>query len=169
MNEQQRATAGLAVVAAALLVGMSLGYAVIARSGASLPRVMPAGVADREVSRAVIAHPRIDADEMRIGRLHDQLAITAEQESLWNEVAQTLRNSDQTMDLLITDRHQRESTMSAVEDLRSYGEMAEQHARGIKAFVAAFAQIYATMPPPQQANADKVFRSWSDPKRRKST
>jgi len=103
--------------------------------------------------------PNIDPDEVRIKGLHDQLKITPEQEALWGNAAQIMRSNDEKMDALATERHNKASTMTAVEDLRSYGEITEAHATGIKTFVPAFEKLYNSMSAVQKANADKIFRS----------
>jgi hypothetical protein len=100
-----------------------------------------------------------DADDKRIRALHDRLMVKTSQEALWQDVAQVMRSNDDKMDALTTERHDKRATMTAVEDLRSYGEITEQHASGIKAFVPAFERLYDSMSAAQKANADTVFRS----------
>ena len=100
-----------------------------------------------------------DPDEMRIKSLHDRLKIKASQEPLWNDVAQVMRSNDEKMDALSAERHRKAATMSAVEDLRSYGEITEQHAIAIKTLVPAFEKLYEAMPAEQKATADSVFRT----------
>ena len=48
--------------------------------------------------------------------------------------------------------------MTAVDDLVSYGEIAEAHAAGIKRLTPAFATLYASMSDAQKLEADKLFR-----------
>lgn len=100
----------------------------------------------------------MDREEMRIKGLHDRLMITADQESLWSNVAQIMRSNDETMDKLADERHEKAATRTAVEDLKSYGAVTEAHAAGIKNFVPAFDSLYQSMSAAQKANADLVFR-----------
>src|SRR5216684_147633 len=72
---------------------------------------------------------RADRVEARIKQLHDQLKITAAQEPQWN----------------------------AVDDLRSYEEVAETHVAGLKKLIPAFQALYDTMSPEQKKNADAAF------------
>jgi hypothetical protein len=105
------------------------------------------------VSKATVAR-----DEARIKDLHNRLKITPAQESLWSAVANTMRDNDTKIDALAKARHDNAPTMTAVDDLRSYGEIAEAHASGIKAFIPVFASLYDSMDAAQKANADNVFR-----------
>lgn len=99
-----------------------------------------------------------DTDEMRIKTLHDKLQIKAPQEALWKEVAQVMRSNDEKIDAMTTDRHDKAATMTAVEDLRSYGEISEEHAMGTKRLVPVFEKLYDSMSAEQKSVADKVFR-----------
>ena len=96
--------------------------------------------------------------ESRIARLHDRLMVTAAQESLWHEVASIMRINDRAVDALATARHEGAAKRTAVEDLRSYGEITAAHAVGIRAFAPAFAALYESMTETQKQNADAVFR-----------
>ncbi len=100
-----------------------------------------------------------DSDERRIKAMHDKLLIKAPQEALWKDVAKVMRSNDEKIDALTTDRHNKAATMSAVEDLRNYEEVTEQHAAGIKTFLPVFEKLYDSMSAEQKANADAVFRT----------
>ncbi len=140
--------------------GFALGTIIAAMTVAGAAR---ADTGDAAASRTAMGmgsgtHAHMDRDEMRIKGLHDRLMITADQESLWSNVAQIMRSNDETMDKLADERHEKAATRTAVEDLKSYGEVTEAHATGIKNFVPAFESLYQTMSAAQKANADNVFR-----------
>ena len=101
----------------------------------------------------------VDRDEQRIKDLHDRLQITPTQEALWSKVADVMRSNDRTMDALAKTRRDAAATRTAAEDLRSYGEITEAHAVGIKTFAAAFQGLYDSMSKAQKSNADEVFRN----------
>ena len=101
---------------------------------------------------------RADRVEARIKELHTKLKITPAQEELWNNVAQVMRDNAKTMEALIKARSEKARTMTAVEDLKSYGEIAEAHADGLKKFIPAFEPLYAGMSDAQKKSADKLFR-----------
>jgi periplasmic protein CpxP/Spy len=112
------------------------------------------------VKTAAATKPAVDRDEeTQVKQLHDQLKITPEQESLWANVAQIMRSNDAKIDTLVKERHDKASTMTAVEDLRSYGAITEAHAVDIKTFIPAFERLYESMSPAQKANADNIFRT----------
>jgi hypothetical protein len=48
--------------------------------------------------------------------------------------------------------------MTAVDDLKSYGEIANAHADGIKKFIPVFESLYASMSDAQKKSADTLFR-----------
>jgi len=95
--------------------------------------------------------------EQRIKRLHNQLKITAAQETQWAAVAQVMRDNAQAVGSLATERRQKASSMNAVDDLRAYQKIADAHAAGLDKLVPAFEALYAAMSPDQQKNADAIF------------
>jgi hypothetical protein len=103
------------------------------------------------------AAARLGRVEARITELHKQLRITADQEPLWGNVAQVMRDNEQRMHDRITARAAKQKTMTAVDDLRSYRMIADEHADGLKRLVPAFEALYAQMTPAQQKHADHVF------------
>jgi hypothetical protein len=100
---------------------------------------------------------RADRVEARIKELHTKLKITPAQEELWNNVTQVMRDNATTMEALTKARSEEASTMTAIDDLKSYGEIVEAHADGIRKFIPAFEPLYANMSDAQKKNADKVF------------
>lgn len=98
-----------------------------------------------------------DRAEVRIKELHDKLRITAAQEDLWGTVAQTMRETGKAFHDSVTDRSARLKTMTAVDDLKSFQIIADQHAEGLKRLIPAFEALYDSMSPEQKKNADKVF------------
>jgi len=99
-----------------------------------------------------------DRVEARIKDLHAQLRITPAQETQWNAVAQAMRDNAKSMETVISERTQKISTMSAVDDLRSYENLAEAHADGMKKLVTAFAPLYDSLSDSQKKTADTLFR-----------
>jgi hypothetical protein len=101
---------------------------------------------------------KTDRVEARIKELQTKLKITPAQEELWNNVTQVMRDNAKTMDELIKARSEKASTMTAIDDLKSYGEIAEAHADGIRKFIPAFEPLYAGMSDAQKNAADTLFR-----------
>ena len=116
-----------------------------------LSSAIPAFAASPKASKA-------DRVETRIKELHTKLMIIPEQEESWNKVAQAMRDDSKTMEELIKARSEKASTMTALDDLKSYGEIAQAHADGIKNFTAVFEPLYAGMSDAQKKTADTLFR-----------
>jgi len=109
------------------------------------------------VSTTTDAKHAADRSEKRIAELHAKLHITAAQEPLWSNVAQAMRDNIQAMRASMTDRSTRLRTMTAIDDLKSYQVVADQHSEGLKHLIPAFEALYASMTPDQQKHADHVF------------
>jgi protein CpxP len=101
---------------------------------------------------------RVDRVEARITELHAKLHITQAQEDLWKNVTQVMRDNAQTLDALTKARSAHAQTMTAVDDFKSYSDIAEAHAEGIKKFIPVFGELYASMSDAQKQNADTLFR-----------
>ena len=95
--------------------------------------------------------------QARIKSLHDQLHITANQQQQWEAVAAVMRSNAKAIGELVRKRAQEAGTMSAVDDLRSYQQIAEAHADGLNKLVPPFEALYDTMSNDQKKNADVVF------------
>lgn len=96
--------------------------------------------------------------EARIAYLHTKLNITPEQKEPWNDVAQVMLDNAKTMDELIKARSANSATMTPVDDLKSYSEIADAHAAGLTQFIPVFESLYASMSDAQKINANKLFR-----------
>src|SRR5664280_2619463 len=68
-----------------------------------------------------------DRTELRIKDMHAKLKITAAQEDQWSRVAQVMRDNAKTMDTLTQTRMNHAKDMTAVDDLKSYGEITDAH------------------------------------------
>lgn len=100
-----------------------------------------------------------DRVEARIKDMHAKLTITKAQEDQWTKVANVMRDNAKTMDTLTQGRFEHAKSMTAVDDLKSYSEITDAHADGIRKFTPVFATLYASMSDAQKKNADGVFRT----------
>jgi len=126
-------------------------------------RVFAAGVLVAAIS--LVSGPAVAAQsasvsrvEARIQEMHAKLAITAEQEDQWNQVAQVMRDNDSTLEPLIANRKANANTMTAINDLDSYAAITSAHLEGIKKFTAVFSTLYDGMSEAQKKEADTLFR-----------
>ena len=102
--------------------------------------------------------------EQRITDLHTALKITSDEETLWNDVAQAMRENAAAMDTLIAStRTTPPQTMSAVDDLNTYVNLTQAHLDGLKNLIVPFDKLYAAMPAAQKKVTDDVFRSTQNP------
>lgn len=106
----------------------------------------------------------VDRAELRIKDMHAKLKITQAQEEQWAKVAQVMRDDAKTMDTLTQARVGHAKEMTAIDDLKSYGEIAEAHANGIKNLTPVFGALYDSMSDTQKKEADTLFRH-GEPKR----
>jgi hypothetical protein len=98
--------------------------------------------------------------EQRITDLHAALKITPDEETLWNGVAQAMRENAAAMDKLIAStRTTPPQNMSAVDDLNTYENFTQAHLDGLKNLIVSFDKLYAAMPDAQKKVTDDVFRS----------
>jgi protein CpxP len=107
-------------------------------------------------ANAKIAHE--DRAELRIKDMHTKLKITSAQEDQWGKVAEVMRDNGKTMDTLTQARVDHAKDTNAIDDLKSYGDIAEAHADGIKNLTPLFADLYASMSDVQKKEADTLFR-----------
>ncbi len=98
-----------------------------------------------------------DRVEKRIAELHAQLHITPAEQPQWDQFAQTMRDNAHQMDQAFTQRAQQYPTMTALQNMQSYEQIAELHAQQLQKLVPAFEGLYNVMAEPQQKIADTVF------------
>ena len=98
--------------------------------------------------------------EARIKDMHAKLKITAAQEEQWAKVAKVMRDNEKAMEPLINARIEKAKTktLTAIDDLKSYGEITDAHADAIKRFTPIFATLYAGMSDAQKKDSDTMFR-----------
>lgn len=134
----------------------------LAQTTPSAPPAAPRATTPAPSESPTPARPtsrHLSAVEAHIKRLHAQLHITAAQEPQWERVATAMRENAKTIDRLVRERDAKLSTMTAVENLNTYAEIADAHAEGLKTLVSAFDDLYQSMSPTQKRNADAIFRS----------
>ena len=154
----------LMVVAVAFAIALPVGAtgaadsprgAVIVAQAATPAPVKPAKSAATTTTAKGAHSERV---ESRISEMHAKLKITPAQEGQWNNVAQVMRDNAKTLDTLTQARISNANTMTAIADLKSYSEITDAHAEGLKKFVAAFQPLYDSMSDAQKKAADMLFQ-----------
>lgn len=97
--------------------------------------------------------------DQRIANLKTQLQITPKEENDWNKVAQAMRQNAQNMQQLI-DQQKSKTDTTALNDLTTYEQFAQAHARGVQNLIGPFRTLYDSMPASQQKVADNVFNNY---------
>jgi LTXXQ motif family protein len=134
-------------------------------AGANLSQAVSAAPAQKAPAKV----SKVDRTEARIIDLHAKLKITPAQEELWNKVTQVMRDNAKTMDSLIQARIEKSKTMTTIEDLKSYSEITQAHADGLKNFIPVFEELYASLSDDQKKDADTLFRYGSGSHRHSKT
>jgi len=84
--------------------------------------------------------------EQRIKELHSQLRITPAERLQWDQFAQVMRDNARDMDQAWLQRADQFHSMNAVQNMESYAQISEQHARHVQKLVLAFQTLYGRCP-----------------------
>ncbi len=108
--------------------------------------------------------------EQRIASLHGALKITPDEEAVWAQVAQAMRDNAAGVEKLNAEHgHDVPEKITALQHMKIYEEYARQHLQGLEVLDGAFEKLYTMMPPAQQAVADKGFLASRRPPGRGNT
>jgi len=100
--------------------------------------------------------------EARIKQLHAQMRITPDEEPQWNQFAEVMRSNAREMEEAATQRAEKFPSMTALQDMQSYEQLAEAHVQHLQKLIPAFEALYNAMPDQQKQLADQVFRTGSE-------
>ncbi len=151
------------VAVAALLSMPAVALAQSSQSPAPGATPPPPGAAASPLSgRPVAGKNAQERVEHRIKELHGQLRITAAEQPRWDQFAQVMRENARDMDEAYMQRAQQFATMNAVQNMQSYGQIAEEHMKNLQKLIPAFEKLYNAMPDQQKQVADQVFRAHSE-------
>ena len=137
----------LAVVMVALLSAVFLANATVSQAASSKKK-------SSEVTKTAV-----DYTESRIKQLNAALKITDDQEVLWNNVTQVMRENAKGMDALSKERAEKSKTMDAVEHVKFHSRVTEAQLVQQKNFIPPFEALYASLSDPQKATIDSIFRT----------
>ena len=150
-------------VALAVLLVPTIGLAAQSAPTAQLPA--PATVAPPAASPATaqpaspVASPATQAAvDQRIRALQSQLGITEAQMPLWTAFAQAMRDNAASTDALFAQRANGVASMSAVDNMHSYAQIARTYADNTERLSTAFDSLYASLTDVQKQAADTLFR-----------
>ncbi len=121
-------------------------------------RVTPDGSA----LQTLLGRRQAAATEKHIATLHRKLQVTPLQEPLWQPLAALMRDDVVALDRVYAQREKSSGSMSAVDDLKSYGMVQQVHARNVQNLLGPFQALYDSFSPSQKQQADETFRSFTD-------
>lgn len=111
----------------------------------------------QEAERAVLQ--RVDR---RIAELRAKLRITPAEEPQWRRFADVMRANARQIAPEFAERKQKFRSMNAVENMQSYAEIAEQHAKNMERLVPAFQNLYNSLSDAQKRTADALWRNYAE-------
>ena len=123
----------------------------------SWANLSPAAAAD-QASPAKVRRTHMERTEAHIVNLQNALKITKDQQGLWNDLTQVMRDNAKTLEDLVKVRIDKKNNMNAVEDLKSYSQISEAQVEGMQNFIPAFEALYNSMSDEQKKNADVLFK-----------
>ena len=145
---------------AAIVALLALPAAALAQSAqSSAPTTPPAAASSPIASQPIPGKSMEERVENHIKQLHAQLRITPAEQPQWDQFAQVMRDNARDMDQAIIQRAQQYPTMNAVQNMQSWEQIAEAHARHLQKLVPAFDNLYNAMPEQQKKLTDQVFRA----------
>jgi len=125
----------------------------------------PAGPVAQETRPA---RGSMEAVERHIAGLKSRLKITPAQQSQWDLFAGVMRQNASHMVELQRDRSTKVATLTALQDIKSYADVARAHAEDLQRLVPAFETLYMAMSPEQRVTADQTFQNFQGRRSRKT-
>jgi protein CpxP len=99
------------------------------------------------------------AADARLNALQAQLHITDAQMPQWNAFAQAMRQNASSTDALFRQRAQSVTNMSALDNMKSYAQIARAYADSTQALAEAFEPLYVALNDQQKHTIDALFHS----------
>jgi hypothetical protein len=155
-----------ALAAMLALPAAGLAQAQAQSDAATPPATAPSAAASRTALGNGAEEQRV---EEHIKKLRAELQITAAEEPQWQQFVNVMRENAKDMDQMFSKRAAQYSTMNALQNMQSYAEISEAHARHVQKLVPAFETLYDAMPAPQKQLTDEVFRANAAAHTRKRT
>jgi len=131
----------------------------VAAAQSSPQAALPPGAASPLAGHPVAGKSAAERVERRISELRTQLRITPAEQQQWDQFANVMRENARDMDQIFIQRAEQLESMTALQNMQSYEQIAEAHAQHLQKLVGAFQSLYDTMPDQQKQLADQVFHA----------
>src|ERR1700747_3030634 len=129
------------LASATLVALLSLPAAALAQSPQAptpAPRGAPPAVSSPLAGHPVAGKNAEERVEHRINELHAQLRITPAERPQWDKFAEVMRENARDMDQAFIQRSQQFQSMNALQNMQSYQQIADAHAKHLQKLVPAF-------------------------------
>jgi hypothetical protein len=113
----------------------------------------------KKKSSAVAGISAVEHTEAQIKQLKGALKITEEQEELWNNLTQVMRENAKDMDAFIKERTENTKTMNAVERMKLHSEITETHLDQLEKLIPPFEAFYDSLSDQQKNIVNIVFQT----------
>ena len=124
------------------------------------PQVAPPPAVSSPIAGHTVAGKNAEERvERRITELRAQLRITPAEQQQWDQFAGVMRDNARDMDQIFIQRAQQLGSMTALQNMQSYEQLADAHAQHLQKLVSAFQSLYEAMPDQQKQLADQVFHA----------
>lgn len=156
----------VARAAPALLAAFLLPAGALAQTSSGAPAEPHAAAPSAATPQSEAAAPGQGAESAvlqrinrRIAELHARLHITTAEDPQWHQFAEVMRDNARNIAPQFAERAKNFRSMNAVENMKSYAGLAEQHAKNMESLVPAFEALYNSLSAEQKRTADQLWRS----------
>ena len=137
-----------------LAIALLLGTSILAIAPLTALAAAPVTEVATTPAQSAISQRSHERSEARIASMHQRLHLTVAQEPLWTNVAQTMRDNDATFHTAMPAGTE---AKTAIDDLKTFQIMADEHAAGLKKLIPVFEKLYADLTLDQKKYADRLF------------
>ncbi|MFA5180000.1 MAG: Spy/CpxP family protein refolding chaperone [Syntrophales bacterium] len=125
--------------------------------------------AGKKKSSTVVRTSAVEYTEAQIKQLQGELEITKDQEQLWINLTQVMRDNAKEMDAFFTKaRAENAKNMNAVERMKFQSQITETQSAQLNRLIPPFEAFYSSLSDEQKKDTDRIFRTgrYGKPKRR---
>jgi predicted phage tail protein len=108
---------------------------------------------------AIARASAVDHTEAQIKQLQNALKITKDQEALWINLTQVMRENAKNMDAFTKEQAENFKTMNSVEHMKLHSQITETRLEQLKKFLPPFEALYSSMSDEQKKSTDKIFQT----------
>ena len=101
----------------------------------------------------------VDHTEARIKKLKSALTINEDQEELWTNFTQVMRENAKAMDAFTKEKAENSNTLNSVERMKFHSQVTEIQLTQMKKLIPPFEALYDSMSDEQKKITDTIFRT----------